>query len=69
MTVLIGWDGYEVLLLIDACNRIRDNKVDKAECFHKLSNLLRQRANGISIDEVFRNEDVIALQMIKWSIS
>lgn len=58
MTVRIGWDEYEVALLIDACNRIRDNKIDKAECVHKLSNLLRQRAkaNGINIDEVFRNE-------------
>lgn len=67
MTVRIGWDEYEVALLIDACNRIRDNKIDKAECVHKLSNSLRQRAkaNGINIDEVFRNENGIALQMIK----
>ena len=35
MTVRIGWDEYEVALLIDACNRIRDNKIDKAECVHK----------------------------------
>ena len=56
MTVRIGWDEYEVALLIDACNRIRDNKIDKAECVHKLSNLLRQRAkaNGNNIDEVYR---------------
>ncbi len=42
-------------------------KIDKAECVHKLSNLLRQRAkaNGINIDEVFRNENGIALQMTK----
>lgn len=67
MTVRIGWDEYEVALLIDACNRIRDNKIDKAECVHKLSNLLRQRAKakGINIDEVFRNENGIALQMTK----
>lgn len=67
MTVRIGWDEYEVALLIDACNRIRDNKIDKAECVHKLSHLLRQRAkaNGINIDEVFRNENGIALQMTK----
>lgn len=67
MTVRIGWDEYEVALLIDACNRIRDNKIDKAECVHKLSNSLRQRAkaNGINIDEVFRNENGIALQMTK----
>lgn len=66
MTVRIGWDEYEVALLIDACNRIRDNKIDKAECVHKLSNLLRQRAkaNGINIDEVFRNENGIALVLI-----
>lgn len=67
MTVRIGWDEYEVALLIDACNRIRDNKIDKAKCIHKLSHFLRQRAkvNGINIDEVFRNENGIALQMTK----
>ncbi len=67
MAVRIGWDEYEVALLIDACNKIRDKKIDKAECVHKLSNLLRQRAkaNGINIDEVFRNENGITLQMTK----
>ncbi len=67
MAVRIGWDEYEVALLIDACNKIRENKIDKAECVHKLSDSLRQRAkaNGISIDEVFRNENGITLQMTK----
>lgn len=67
MAVRIGWDKYEVALLIDACNKIRDKKIDKAECAHKLSKLLRQRAkaNGIKIDEVFRNENGITLQMTK----
>lgn len=67
MAVRIGWDKYEVALLIDACNKIRDKKIDKAECVHKLSKLLRQRAkaNGIKIDEVFRNENGITLQMTK----
>ena len=32
MAVQIGWDEYEVALLIDACNKIRDNKIDKTEC-------------------------------------
>ena len=54
MTVRIGWDEYDVALLIQACNRIRDNKIDKAECVHKLSYLLRQRAKATrnNIDEV-----------------
>ena len=67
MAVRIGWDEYEVALLIDACNKIRENKIDKAECVHELSDSLRQRAkaNGISIDEVFRNENGITLQMTK----
>lgn len=34
MTVRIGWDEYEVLLLIDACNETCDNKIDKVECVH-----------------------------------
>lgn len=37
MAVRIGWDKYEVALLIDACNKIRDKKIDKAECVHKLT--------------------------------
>jgi arsenate reductase-like glutaredoxin family protein len=67
MAVRIGWDKYEVALLIDACNRIRNNKIDKAECVHKLSDSLRQRAkaNEIDIDDVFRNENGITLQMTK----
>ena len=67
MAVRIGWDKYEVALLIDACNKIRDKEIDKAECVHRLSNLLRKRAkaNGINIDEVFRNENGITLQMTK----
>ena len=50
MTVRIGWDEYEVALLIDACNRIRDNKIDKAECVHKLSICLDnvQRQMGLT---------------------
>lgn len=67
MAVRIGWDEYEVALLIDACNKIRDNKEDKNKYVHKLSCLLRQRAiaNGVEIDEVFRNENGITLQMTK----
>ena len=67
MAVRIGWDKYEVALLIDACNKIRNNEIDKTECIHKLSTLLRQRAkaNGINIDEVFRNANGITLQMTK----
>lgn len=33
MTVRIGWDEYEVALLIDACNRIRDNKMIKQSAY------------------------------------
>ena len=44
MTVRIGWDEYEVALLIDACNRIRDNKIDKAYINYQicLDNVQRQ---------------------------
>lgn len=54
-------------MLIDACNKIREKKVDKVEIIQKLSNSLRKRAelNGIDIDEIFRNENGISLQMIK----
>lgn len=67
MALRICWDEFEVVLLINACNQVRKKKIDKTEMVHKLSVLLRKRAKekGIDIDEVFRNENGIALQMAK----
>lgn len=65
MTARIGWDQYEVALLIDACRRVMDGNASRADEIGRLSSLLRKRAlsSGIEIDDVYRNTNGIALQM------
>ena len=67
MALRICWDKFEVALLIDACNQVREKKIAKSEMIHKLSMALRKRAieQRIDIDEFFRNGNGISLQMTK----
>ncbi len=67
MAERIGWNQYEVALLIDACEKINTGVSSKKAIVHSLSKQLRNLAtfNGNAIDEVFRNENGIALQMTK----
>ena len=67
MAVRIGWDKFEVALLIDACNQVLNKRIAKSEIVSQLSVALRSRAvkQGVEIDEIFRNENGISLQMTK----
>ena len=67
MAIRIGWDKFEVALLIDACNQVLNKKIAKSEIVIRLSAALRSRAveQGVKIDEIFRNENGISLQMTK----
>lgn len=67
MAIRIPWDEYEVALLIDACNQVLDKKKTKPDMVRKLSKDLRERAKlkEIEIDEIFRNENGMSLQMTK----
>ena len=67
MAVRIEWDKYEVALLIDACEKALNKQQAKPQIVAWLSSALRKRAqnNGISIDDIFRNENGISLQMTK----
>lgn len=67
MAVRIEWDKYEVALLIDACEKVLNKQQSKPQIVAWLSSALRKRAqaNGISIDDIFRNENGISLQMTK----
>lgn len=67
MAIRIGWDKFEVALLIDACNQVLNKKIAKPEIVSRLSAALRSRAveQGVEIDEIFRNESGISLQMTK----
>ena len=65
MAIRIKWDKYETALLIDTFWKIEHNPSQKKELIKELSKRLRKKAinSGIEIDEVFRNENGIAMQL------
>lgn len=65
MAMRIPWDKYETAILIDACIQIINNKTDRITAIRNVSAKLRKRAvnSGIMIDDVFRNENGIKMQM------
>lgn len=67
MALRIPWDKEETALLIDAYLRVEAGRVPLKEAVSALSRQLRQRAerSGIEIDEVFRNENGIRMQLAK----
>ncbi len=67
MSEKIGWDKYEIALLIDACEKVALGKNDRQQTVSYLSVVLRRRAlsSGLTIDDLFRNENGIELQMRK----
>ena len=67
MALRVGWDIYETAILLDACVQIEQGKQDRKEMIKKVSVALRKRAesNGVPIDELYRNENGITLQMSK----
>lgn len=66
MSLRIGRDKYETALLIDACNRVAQGEAKKV-LVKEVSEKLRKRATsqGVIIDDLFRNENGIDLQMTK----
>lgn len=66
MAERISWDKFEIALLIEACEHASTGS-PKQEIVKDLSAKLRVRAvsRGQEIDELFRNENGIALQMNK----
>lgn len=65
MAMRIPWDKYETAILIDVCIQIINNKIDRSTAIQNVSARLRKRAvnSGIMIDNVFRNENGIKMQM------
>ena len=65
MALRIPWDKQETALLIDAYLRVKGKELSQQEAIKEVSTLLRCRAilSGIEIDEVFRNENGISMQM------
>lgn len=67
MAIRIEWDEFEIALLIEACEEVLRKGKPKSEVVKTVSSNLRKRAisKNIAIDDVFRNENGIALQMQK----
>lgn len=65
MAMRIPWDKYETAILIDTCIQIINNKIDRNTAVHNVSTKLRKRAvnSGIIIDDIYRNENGIKMQM------
>lgn len=65
MALRILWDKFETALLIETWIRVETGEVSRQKAVAELSKLLRQRAvaQGISIDDVYRNENGISLQL------
>lgn len=65
MALRIPWDKQETAILIDAYFRVKNKELSQQEAVKEVSTLLRRRAVlfGIEIDEIFRNENGISMQM------
>ncbi len=65
MAIRIPWDKYEAALLLDYCMKVESKVLSRTEAISTVSQILRNRAirNGLVIDEVFRNENGIGMQL------
>lgn len=61
------WDEHETAILMDFFMQYKTGRISKADAIGSTSKALRERAkrNGLEIDDVFRNENGIAMQMSK----
>lgn len=65
MAIRIMWDEYEVALLLDYVIRIENGMINRQDAVSAVSDKLRNRAisKGLEIDDSFRNENGISMQM------
>ena len=65
MAIRIPWDKYETAILIDACIKVENNILSKEIAVSEVSADLRRLAisRGYEIDDIFRNENGISMQM------
>lgn len=65
MAIRIPWDIHEAVLLLDAYEQIKSGTVSRKDAVHELSLSLRKKAmlHDIKIDDVYRNENGISLQL------
>lgn len=67
----IPWDIHEAVLLLDAFHQIEEGLITQKEAVAQISKQLREKAKqeGIEIDDVYRNENGIALQLSHMSFA
>ena len=65
MALRIPWDIEEAVLMLDMLLKSIDGKLTRQEAIRQVSEKLRRRAinRGITIDDIFRNENGITFQM------
>lgn len=65
MAIRIPWDKYEAALLLEYCIKIENRELTRVEAISIVSQILRSRAtrNGKKIDDIFRNENGIGMQL------
>lgn len=63
--IRIQWDKYEAALLLDYCIKVENKELPRTKAIAIVSQTLRHRAvsKGLSIDDIFRNENGIGMQM------
>ena len=61
------WDQYETALLIEACEKLNNDIASQSDVIKEMSSSLRNRAiaRGNVVDDIFRNENGIQLQLTK----
>lgn len=67
MATRIPWNEHEQAILLQALINVLDGKIDRKQAVTKVSNTLRKLAEnqGLTIDDRFRNENGISIQMSK----
>ena len=65
MALCIPWDIEEAVLMLDMLLKSIDGRLTRKEAIRQVSEKLRRRAvnRGITIDDIFRNENGITFQM------
>ncbi|MBR4634876.1 MAG: hypothetical protein IKO51_00755 [Clostridia bacterium] len=65
MAKMREWDKYEAAILLEAYLKVRDGKLARQKAIEEVSCALRKMAlnQGAEIDEVYRNENGISMQL------
>lgn len=65
MSNRVSWNQYEAVLLVDTYVKVRSGVLERNDAVVQLSKLLREygKANGIEIDDVYRNTNGINMRL------